>query len=169
MVDDAEARDSWHAALKLAKSTHVRRLIKTVVTMVLIPAAAAAVSWVTAKLDTKLQLDTLTKQVTELEKADLAVRKRQGDLELAIINLTAPVTDNFSGGPITQLRTDVRYAFREHVRCRVLATAYEKERERQRRNAKAQEFMRVFDKYTLTDGDRPRDAVGKVFTEIALP
>jgi hypothetical protein len=157
MNEDLERHDSIAAAARLASSARARAVAGWVAAFVIMPAAG----WIGAKLDARLQVDELTGRVRELSGNVAVLTSQQQDLVKAIDALSAA-----PGGPIFQLRTDMRYAHRNAVRA--TAVALSGARTAKLRLSAAEPLLQAYDRKVERDGKSPSDAAEIVISQVAV-
>lgn len=157
-------RDSLHddvkAAETLARSVRARAVAIWAATALVGPCAG----WVSAKLDTKLQVDNLTSEIQQLRGSVTVLATHQEDLTKAISELSDRDPDH--PGPIFILRDEVRAAHRNAVRAVGMALAHEGARQAVKRAA-GDDLAERFDKREQTR--RASDAANEVIATVAVP
>ncbi len=159
--------DSLAAAATLAKSPRAR----TVALWLLATAVLPAVGWISAKLDTQVEVGDLSKKVTALTASVQVLTSQQRDLVAGMGALFAPPDPirQTPGGALFRLTSEMRYAQRGVVNATEIALSYESPTRRNQKRAFAQVVVTAYDTQTLRDGKPPSDAAANVIAQIAPP
>lgn len=159
--------DSLAAASTLAQSPRARTIGLWVLASVVLPAAG----WLTAKLDTQVQVTDLSGKVAALTGSVAALTSQQKDLVDSMSALFAPPDPirQLPGGALFRLSSEQRYAQRGVVMATEIALGYETHRVQVQKKAWAQTVALAYDTQTLRDGKLPSDAAANVIAQIAPP
>lgn len=162
-LPERERLDSLRAAATLARSPRVKTIVSVALTLVILPAAG----WVSAKLETKFQVDTLTARIDALDHQVTTLTSQNAQLARDVAAFTLPATDSQPGGPITQLYLEARHAQRNTVRAYAAALAFERNKEAKKKEA--EKMASAFDNVINYDHEPPRKAAAEVIHDVSLP
>ncbi len=153
------------ATLRVARSSRLR-VVWLAVAGVAWSAFMGASGWVSAKLDVKLEIETLSGKVNTLSGRVEVLTSQQQDLVKSIAKLSSD--DEDAPGPIFVLRREMKYANRKIVEATAIALAYEGPSRKAAKRKAAEPLLTAYDN-RLKEKEQPSAAAAEVLREIALP
>jgi len=154
-------RDSLRAAATVIRSQRARTIAAWALASVVLPCAG----WISAKLDTKDQVQDLRNDFKALSGDVIVLTSQQRDLVSKITDLTSQDLDR--PGPIFVIRRELRFAGRATVRATTIALAHETQARRAQKLAAADLLAGAYD--NRAKDEQPSAALQEVFSTVAVP
>lgn len=161
MEHDDSLRPIVDAVGKSRRARQFKALIWTAVKWVLVVGTSSTLTWVTAKLDTKLDLARLQTEKEALELRVTLAENKARDQGLEIQKLQTDV--------IVGLVAESRNVARSAVMARAMAVAGETQSKRKAKIAAGESMARSYDRILADNKNSVSVAIEATFAQIAVP
>jgi hypothetical protein len=158
---DDSLRPILDAVGKSRRASHAKALIWTAVKWVLVVGVSSALTWVTAKLDMKLDLARLQEAKSALELRVTLAESKAKDQGVEIQKLQTDV--------IVGLVAESRNVARSAVMARAMAIAGETQAKRKAKVAAGESLARSYDRILADKKSTVSAAIEATFAQIAVP